>query len=422
MGRTLADDTAALARLEALDRQVTELADRLGGPGADGKDGHRPSPAPAWWTLTPAERKPAIAELRAWVDQVYRPGYGHLAATLGPCWPAHDLCLYGLDIAQPAVAGAVPPARPQHQPALGPGGIPGPHPARSGRPADDRNHRLRPRPGPRIHPEGPVTNPVLRQALHYAERGWPVFPCLPGQKIPATRHGFLDATTDPQRITEWFGRQGGWNLAIATGAPGPDVLDVDQHGPAGNGFSAFARLRAAGLLEGASGYVRTPSGGLHAYFTGSAQRNGHLPAQHLDFRSAGGYVLAPPSQVRGRPYQRIRTLDGHGGLDWQAVIRLLEPEPPVPAASHPPAARLRDHPPGPLGRRPARRQPQRRPVLGRQPRPGRRPGRRPQRTGRRRPPGRAPRTRDHPHPELRPPHPARHPQRPRPPGRRSQLT
>ena len=38
MGRTLADDTAALARLEALDRQVTELAARLAGPGADGKD------------------------------------------------------------------------------------------------------------------------------------------------------------------------------------------------------------------------------------------------------------------------------------------------------------------------------------------------------------------------------------------------
>ena len=26
------------------------------------------------------------------------PGYGHLAATLAPCWSSHDLCLYGLDI------------------------------------------------------------------------------------------------------------------------------------------------------------------------------------------------------------------------------------------------------------------------------------------------------------------------------------
>jgi hypothetical protein len=98
MGRTLADDTAALARLEDLNRQVTELAARLAGPDPD-KERYQPGPPPAWWTLTPAERKPAIADLRTWVDQVYRPGYGHLAATLGPCWPAHDLCLYGLDMA-----------------------------------------------------------------------------------------------------------------------------------------------------------------------------------------------------------------------------------------------------------------------------------------------------------------------------------
>ena len=32
------------------------------------------------------------------MEQVYRPGYGHLAATLGPCWESHDLCLYGLDL------------------------------------------------------------------------------------------------------------------------------------------------------------------------------------------------------------------------------------------------------------------------------------------------------------------------------------
>jgi len=170
-----------------------------------------------------------------------------------------------------------------------------------------------------------MTDATLRQALMYADRGWPVFPCLPGQKIPATRHGYLDATTDQQLITEWFARQPGWNLAIATGAPGPDVLDVDQHGPAGNGYPAFARLRAAGLVTGAGTYVRTPSGGLHAYFNGSGQRNGHLPARHLDFRSAGGYVLAPPSQISGRPYEHIRTCVAYSTLDWQTVTRLLEP-------------------------------------------------------------------------------------------------
>jgi hypothetical protein len=66
--------------------------------GPDG-DGYGPEPAPAWWKLAADGRQEPIVRLRAWVEQVYRPGYGHLAAGLGPCWPAHDLCLYALDIA-----------------------------------------------------------------------------------------------------------------------------------------------------------------------------------------------------------------------------------------------------------------------------------------------------------------------------------
>ena len=170
-----------------------------------------------------------------------------------------------------------------------------------------------------------MTSARLYQALAYAARGWPVFPCQVGQKTPATAHGHLDATTDPGQITAWYARHPLWNLAIATGAPGPDVLDVDDHGPAGNGYAAFARLSKAGLVDGAAAYVRTPSGGLHAYFTGSAQRNGHLPDCHLDFRSRGGYILAPPSCGNGKPYQLIHTADTDGGLDWAAVTGLLEP-------------------------------------------------------------------------------------------------
>jgi hypothetical protein len=97
IGRTLQDDTAALARLEALDHQVAELTARLG-PGPDDTGSPRPGPAPPWWKLTTSARQEPLARLRAWVEQVYRPGYGHLAAALGPCWESHDLCLYGLDI------------------------------------------------------------------------------------------------------------------------------------------------------------------------------------------------------------------------------------------------------------------------------------------------------------------------------------
>ena len=64
----------------------------------DGPGGYQPGPAPAWWQLAPDARQEPLARLRGWVERVYRPGYGHLAAALAPCWHAHDLCLYGLDI------------------------------------------------------------------------------------------------------------------------------------------------------------------------------------------------------------------------------------------------------------------------------------------------------------------------------------
>ena len=87
LSRTLDDHTTALDKLTA-----TTL------DGAD-PDGYQPEPAPQWWNLPAERRAEPIARLRAWVERVYRPGYGHLAAALGPCWEAHDLCLYGLDIA-----------------------------------------------------------------------------------------------------------------------------------------------------------------------------------------------------------------------------------------------------------------------------------------------------------------------------------
>src|SRR5206468_12215784 len=56
----------------------------------------------------------------------------------------------------------------------------------------------------------------------------------------------------------------------------------------------------------------------------------------LDFRSAGGYILAPPSQVDGRPYRLISRPGGQGNLDWVSVTALLNPEQhhEHPAPSH----------------------------------------------------------------------------------------
>jgi hypothetical protein len=87
IGRTVQDHRAALAQLTGASQADAD------------PDSYCPGQTPAWWKLAAADRQEPVARLRAWVEQVYRPGYGHLAASLGPCWDQHDLCLYGLDIA-----------------------------------------------------------------------------------------------------------------------------------------------------------------------------------------------------------------------------------------------------------------------------------------------------------------------------------
>lgn len=174
-----------------------------------------------------------------------------------------------------------------------------------------------------------MTSPhFIRAALELAARGWRVFPCKPGRKEPATRHGCLDATTDVDRIRRWWRATPMANVAIATGTPGPDVVDVDiKDGRAG--LAAMERLRLAGLLAGPNVLVQTPSGGLHLYFAGSDQSNGKLARHGLDFRSRGGYVLAPPSVIDGTPYQLLEQRNAGRGVDWSRIKRFLDPPRPM---------------------------------------------------------------------------------------------
>jgi Bifunctional DNA primase/polymerase, N-terminal len=187
----------------------------------------------------------------------------------------------------------------------------------------------------------PVGEIALARALACAQRGWPVFPCRPGRKEPDTPHGFKDATTDPERITAWWTTVPTRNLAIATGAPGPDVLDVDVR-PGGSGYQALYRLRSAGLLQTPVAAVATPSGGMHLYYSGTGQASGRLPGCHLDFKAGGGYVLAPPSAVGGRPYRPIRYQPGRismaagARLDWAAAVSFLDPRQPHLQPARPP--------------------------------------------------------------------------------------
>jgi hypothetical protein len=101
---TAGRQAAILGSLDGLDQQVAALTAKLTDlvPARERRDGgdddfYQPAPTARWWKLTGDEREQALARLRAWVEQIYRPGFGHLAAALGPCWDQHPLCLYGLD-------------------------------------------------------------------------------------------------------------------------------------------------------------------------------------------------------------------------------------------------------------------------------------------------------------------------------------
>jgi len=165
---------------------------------------------------------------------------------------------------------------------------------------------------------------LLEAALAYAARGWPVHPCRPGTKVPMTRWRQA-ATTDPDMIRRWWGQVPMANVAIATGTPALDVVDVDRHGTV-DGSIAFGRLRDAGLVRGAFMVNVTPTGGWHIGFAGTAQGNGSIPKRGIDFRGLGGYVLAPPSVVDGRPYVLADHREPTGAtVNWTAIRDYLEP-------------------------------------------------------------------------------------------------
>jgi hypothetical protein len=102
LGADIRHQADRTARLQVLEDALAALTARVAEVLPDDQGAARvyaPRPAPRWWNLSGEARQAEIGRLRGFVEQVYRPGFGHLAARLRPCWESHDLCLYCLDIA-----------------------------------------------------------------------------------------------------------------------------------------------------------------------------------------------------------------------------------------------------------------------------------------------------------------------------------
>lgn len=172
-------------------------------------------------------------------------------------------------------------------------------------------------------------------AERFADAGIPVFPCVPGEKRPLTRHGFHDATTNPAQIARWWRDWPDANIGMPTGSiSGWEVVDVDMHGPV-RGFGSFELARREGLVDRWAGLARTPSGGIHAYYPADPvqrQPSWQVASAGIDFRGEGGYVLVPPSRVRVEgtlvSYELIGA--GHGRavpVDAAGLRQFLDPRP-----------------------------------------------------------------------------------------------
>jgi hypothetical protein len=164
---------------------------------------------------------------------------------------------------------------------------------------------------------------LLESALHYARRGWPVFPLhsvtdgrcscerecgRDAGKHPRFRtgdleHGLRDATTDEDTIRCWWATWPDANMAIRTGAEsGLVVVDIDQKPGADERWAAL--VTAHGGLP-ATPQSLTGSGGGHLLFAHPGvpvpSRDAALGFLGVDCKADGGYIVAPPSRHRTGP-------------------------------------------------------------------------------------------------------------------------
>ena len=141
---------------------------------------------------------------------------------------------------------------------------------------------------------------LLCAALEFATRGWYVFRLKPFSKEPlACSHGLLDATIDPERIRRWWDEVPSANIGINCGMSHIVVVDVDPRN--GGRISDLPNT-----WDNPMRFASTPSGGWHLYYPWPLELDvprKRLYSPGIDLQGAGGYVVAPPSELLHGDYK-----------------------------------------------------------------------------------------------------------------------
>ena len=161
---------------------------------------------------------------------------------------------------------------------------------------------------------------LLEHALAHAARGFALLPCnwikangqcscdkvncgSPGKHplgfIGAARHGWKDASLDPEQVKKWWKRWPKANIGIACGPSGIVIIDIDVEK---GGEETWAQIKRDNpTIKDSAIQAITQSGGRHLYYAanpgvsitnGKAERLG----AGVDVRGADGIVIAPGSR------------------------------------------------------------------------------------------------------------------------------
>lgn len=136
-------------------------------------------------------------------------------------------------------------------------------------------------------------------AIEYAKKGFAVFPLKYRDKVPLTRNGCKDATTDAAQIKAWWQKYPNANIGLATGSVSQNVFVIDLDIDEDRGIDGYHSLEDWQREHGdfpETWTAITGRGGYHLYYRGNGRiKNRAGIIDGVDIRGNGGYVVAPPS-------------------------------------------------------------------------------------------------------------------------------
>jgi predicted P-loop ATPase len=153
-----------------------------------------------------------------------------------------------------------------------------------------------------------------------------VFPCAKRDKVPITKNGFLDASTDAKQIRAWWSKDPEANIGVPTGERSALVLDVDTP----EALEEVLRRKPPDTVVSVTG-----RGGRHFLFKRTKRFGNKKPLiAGCDRRGDGGYIVVPPSiHELGTRYQwEVPPFNGTALADppqWFFEVK-EPPQPPPP--------------------------------------------------------------------------------------------